>query len=201
MLEENTIKKLEELVARPESPQFGWCSFEDQRWLTEAVQGLPENALIVEIGTFKGKATAVMALACLETKRRIVTIDPFIEYTHCFGKTVTQALGLHQSWEEIYQDFLHLFKGVPFVSHIRKSSHQAAKGWNEGEIDMIWIDGDHFEEMVLLDLNLWCPLVKKGGIISGHDWRWESVRKGIARYTEDKIINVTNKGNCWSFIK
>ncbi len=200
MLDEAVIGNLEELVAKYESPEFGWCTFEDRRWLTRVVQSLPESALIVEIGTFKGKATAVMALACLGSDRRIITIDPFVEYTHHSGNPATLALGIHQSWEEIYQEFSDLFKDVPTVSHIRKTSEQTAKDWGEGEIDMVWIDGHHSKEMVLLDLNSWCPLVREGGIVSGHDWNLESVRQGLAAYTKDKIINVESQGQCWSFI-
>lgn len=200
MLDEVTIGKLEELVGKYESPEFGWCNFEDRTWLARAVQSLPDDALIVEIGTYKGKATAVMALACLGSKKRIITIDPFVEYTHHSGNPATLALGIHQSWEEIYREFSDLFKDVPTVSHIRKTSKQAAKDWNEGEIGMIWIDGHHSTEMVLLDLNLWCPLVREGGIVSGHDWNLESVRQGLAAYIEDKVVNVEGRGKCWSFI-
>lgn len=201
MLRKDVIEKLEELVERQEDPNFGWCCLEDRTWLHQAVQSLPEDALIVEIGTFKGKATAVMVLASLDTKRRIITVDPHVEYLHHFGKPASLVLGIKQSWDEIHQEFLDLFKDVPFVKHIRERSDVAERHFKPSSIDMVWIDGLHTEIAVETDLKLWHPLVKSGGIVSGHDWRSGSVRKGIANYIEGKVIKVTNVGNCWSFIK
>jgi len=161
---------------------------------------LPKDALIVEIGTFKGKATAVMTLACLGTGRRIVTIDPFVEYKHHSGNPASLALGIHQTWEEIYQDFLTVFREIPFVTHIRKTSEQAVRRWKE-KIDFIWIDSSHEAEMVKLDLELWVPFIKKGGVVSGHDWQFRSVRNGVGAYLKDKDYELKIQGRCWYFRK
>ena len=47
------------------------------RWLFNAVAGLPADAVIVEIGSFLGRATTVMASACRGTKKRIHSFDEF----------------------------------------------------------------------------------------------------------------------------
>lgn len=194
------VAKLKYLVLSPDSPRYGFCNVDDREFLTEMVGQLPKDALVVEIGTFKGKATAVMALACLGTERRIVTIDPFVEYKHHSGNLANLALGIHQTWEEIYQDFLTVFEGIPFVTHIRKTSEQTAGRWKE-KIDFIWIDGSHEAKMVKLDLELWVPFIKKGGVVSGHDWQFKSVRKGVSTYLKAKDYELKIQGRCWHFTK
>ena len=45
--------------------------------------------------------------------------------------------------------------------------------------DYVYIDGDHSYDMVMLDLIMWYPLVKKGGILAGHDWSIATVRIAV----------------------
>ena len=181
-----SVLRLKDLMLSPDSPMYGFCDLDDREFLTDMMSRLPEDALIVEVGTFKGKATAVMALACLDTSRRIVAVDPFVEYEHHSGNPASLALGLHQTWEGVYKDFLATFEEVPFVAHIRKTSERAAIEWDGGEIDFIWIDGSHKASMVKIDLELWVPFIKKGGIVSGHDWQFKPVRDGVGSYLIDK---------------
>ena len=37
-------------------------------------------------------------------------------------------------------------------------------------VDFVWIDGDHSQEGITTDLDLYYPLVKEGGIFGGHDY-------------------------------
>jgi len=53
---------------------------------------------------------------------------------------------------------------------IRSPSPVAADLFEDGSLDFIYIDADHRYEAVLADLNLWVPKVRRGGIISGHDY-------------------------------
>lgn len=53
---------------------------------------------------------------------------------------------------------------------IRMPSLQAVKGFNDGELDFVYIDALHEFDPVMLDLLYWIPKVKKGGIIAGHDY-------------------------------
>lgn len=55
------------------------------------------------------------------------------------------------------------------VEAVRSTSEFAAKTWNQ-EIDFLFIDGDHTKAAVKVDLRLWYPFVRKGGLIAGHDY-------------------------------
>jgi hypothetical protein len=52
----------------------------------------------------------------------------------------------------------------------RDYSVEAAKKFEDGSLDFIYIDGDH-SLAFLLDLYAWVSKVKIGGIISGHDFK------------------------------
>ncbi len=56
------------------------------------------------------------------------------------------------------------------VEWIRATSRVAATGWR-GAIDFLFIDGDHSEEGVREDWELWSPLVNVGGCVALHDAR------------------------------
>ena len=41
---------------------------------------------------------------------------------------------------------------------------------DDGSLDFVYIDGDHRFDAVMLDLILWTPKVRPGGIVAGHDY-------------------------------
>lgn len=49
-------------------------------------------------------------------------------------------------------------------------SYKAAKKVDDESLDFVFIDADHSYEECLRDITLWVPKVKKGGLISGHDY-------------------------------
>ena len=68
---------------------------------------------------------------------------------------------------------------------IRKTSVEASADIEDGSLDFIFIDADHSYESVLEDLTHWCPKVRQGGIISGHDWehcQWPGVGRAVKEF-------------------
>lgn len=56
------------------------------------------------------------------------------------------------------------------VECIRTFSTEAAAGFDDGELDFVYIDANHKLESVIADLAAWAPKVRVGGIVSGHDY-------------------------------
>ena len=50
------------------------------------------------------------------------------------------------------------------------TSAEASKQFEPDSLDWVFIDGRHYREGVLEDLECWYPLVKRGGVVSGHDY-------------------------------
>jgi predicted O-methyltransferase YrrM len=53
---------------------------------------------------------------------------------------------------------------------IRKSSLEAVKKFEDGLLDFVFVDGDHSYEATMEDIIHWSRKLRKGGIMSGHDY-------------------------------
>lgn len=54
---------------------------------------------------------------------------------------------------------------------IRGFSVEVANQFENGSLDFVYIDGNHEFSQVTADIHAWEPKVRKGGIVSGHDYR------------------------------
>ncbi len=74
---------------------------------------------------------------------------------------------------------------------IRKTSLMASLDIPKESLDFVYIDGDHTFDMVMLDIILWAPKVRYGGIVSGHDYykfRRAGVIPAVDTYTHEHGI-------------
>lgn len=53
---------------------------------------------------------------------------------------------------------------------IRSFSVEAAREFDDGSLDFVYIDANHEFSHVVADLAAWVPKVRVGGIVSGHDF-------------------------------
>ncbi len=96
------------------------------------------------------------------------------------------------------------------VKLIREFSKNACSFFDDETFDFIYIDADHTYDAVMEDLESWYPKVKKGGVLSGHDYisgdrsiiKGHSVRFGVVEAVadfrnkyliEDKNFHLTNE--------
>lgn len=61
----------------------------------------------------------------------------------------------------------------------RQMSETACQSFTDGQLDFVFIDGNHSYDFVVQDLELWYPKVKAGGIIACHDYMFDKYHKGI----------------------
>lgn len=69
---------------------------------------------------------------------------------------------------------------------IREFSLDAVKDFQDGELDFVYIDGNHSFENVAMDIAAWSRKVRVGGIIAGHDY---------AKYQLPNMIHVVQAVN------
>lgn len=133
-----------------------------ERYLFEKVRSLPDDAVIVEIGSYYGRSSCALGLACVGSNRRIFCIDPW-------RMLDLGNLDFFEHWEANVRSC-----GVrELITPLRGKSHDVLARWKElaggAPIDFIFIDGWHEYGPVLRDLQLAFPLVKDGGWIAMHD--------------------------------
>lgn len=73
---------------------------------------------------------------------------------------------LDNQYNEVFTKYRHDNR----VRLIREFSVNAARFFPDEYFDFIYIDADHTYDAVKEDLRAWYPKVKKGGILSGHDY-------------------------------
>lgn len=77
------------------------------------------------------------------------------------------------SWQGSFADAEPIayekLKGKNVVLH-KGESVDAARFFNDGSLDLVYIDAAHDYANVTADIDAWWPKVKAGGILSGHDY-------------------------------
>lgn len=76
------------------------------------------------------------------------------------------------------------------VRWLMTTSEMASMSVPDESLDFVYIDGDHHFEFVAQDLKLWGEKVRRGGIISGHDYGIRWVRTAVDWYAKSKRYRV-----------
>lgn len=129
----------------------------------------------VEIGIWSG-GNAEIILQYIEPKKYYL-IDPYKkEIKDYYKSSLTQA-----SFDKAYKSMFTNFSGLPNIVIMKMTSEEAAPKI-ENNLDFVYIDGAHTYKGVKLDLNLWWPKVRNGGILSGDDYNIEGVSKAVDEF-------------------
>jgi predicted O-methyltransferase YrrM len=167
----------------------GWLTPGQARCLFDAAHQVPPGGRIVEIGSFRGRSTIVLALGA-PPGVDIVAIDP-----HAGNDRGPQELsGFEAEADHDHQVFLgNLEKAgvLDRVTVVRKFSGDA-HGDVAGQVDLLWVDGAHRFRPAYDDLREWGDRVTPGGRMLVHD-SWSSV--GVTLAT---LAAVTAKGG-WRY--
>ena len=119
-----------------------------------------------EIGVDKGEFSEVIAKSGL----KLYSIDTWFSYDD-YKETRGQDV-----LDEIYEKAKRRLAPYPNCIVIRKSSVEAAKDFEDGSLDFVYIDGNHQFMYVAEDIAIWSKKVKVGGIICGHDYIYTNPR-------------------------
>lgn len=134
----------------------GLLSPGQEQFLHEKVASLPENAVVAEIGIFKGRSTIAMAFACVDTERTIYAVD---SWKHNMFQV-----------RDIFEFNLKRLDLEKYVTIIEGHSLDVFKEWgSRPKIDFVFIDGSHDYDSVLRDFSIVYPHVNVGGWIGFHD--------------------------------
>lgn len=135
-----------------------------EEYLFNKVKSLPNDAVVVEIGSYKGRSTVAMAYACIGTNRKIYCIDTWDGNDIDFPD---------RNFFEIWQQNVQKNGLYEYVVPLQGYSHQVLSQWIEftgaNKINFIFIDGSHQFLDVLKDFELSFPLLKEDGWIAFHD--------------------------------
>jgi len=144
----------------------GWLSDAQAQRLWSRASSLTPPATIVEIGSFQGRSTIVLARAAAAGVT-IVAIDP-----HAGNDRGPQEFEGFESEaandNAVFNENLTAAGVADRVQHVRKFSN-AAHADVAGDIDLLYIDGAHRYRPALDDIRQWGGRVAPGGTMLIHD--------------------------------
>lgn len=165
------------MTGRPDDPRLdatlalvadvdGWMTDGQGSALFDAAAACPAGGRIVEIGSFRGRSTIILASAA-DPSVEVVAIDP-----HAGNDRGPQEI---EGFEEEAADDHAVFNAnlaragvAERVRHVRAFS-DAAHDEVEGPIDVLYVDGAHRYGPALADIRTWGDRVAPGGSLLIHD--------------------------------
>ena len=135
----------------------------------------------------------------------LMSIDP---YTMVFQDKRSRELGVEKT-NEFYEEAKEKLSKFPGCKLIKKESLQAVQDVPYESLDFVYIDGSHEFDYVMCDIIEWSKRVRKGGIVSGHDYyrfKDAAVVDSVDMYVKQhgvKKLSLTTEKNAksWYFIK
>jgi hypothetical protein len=137
-----------------------------------------ENLVGVEIGVYKGR-NAKEILDNLDIKK-LYLVDNW-----------SRKYGGEEKCKAVLKEYLHK------IVWLRGRSEKMAVNIKE-KLDFAYVDGGHTEHQVTMDLNVYYPMVKKGGLICGHDYQGgkpKGVNVAVDAFFKSKKLEV-HSGDC-----
>lgn len=169
----------------------GWCDFAD--YYADVVAALPDGARVVEVGVWQGQSTAALAVEIANSGKaiRLDVVDHFKGGPDLGDKNIDNQ-------RELFDGFT-----AP-IAHLIRSVHAepsvtAARRYEDGSLDFVFIDAQHDAHSVLADLQAWYPKIKPGGILAGHDIDWPGVQQALKPWAECRGLRVNRavSRRCW----
>lgn len=165
----------------------GWFSEEDAAFYKFAVESVKGPAHFVELGSYKGRSSAYMAVEIANSNKDI-KFD-------CIDVWLPNLMYGDLDFVTFKRNMLHL---VMYHNPIKMEITAASKFYEDNSLDMVFIDADHSYEAVKNDIATWLPKVKKdGGMLAGHDITHEPVQTAVM----EMFGGFNTIGNCWFVVR
>lgn len=142
----------------------------------------------VEVGILEGEYSEVICAA--NPGALLYCVDPWAVYKG-YREHKTQS-----KMDDLYEKTKERLKNYN-VKYVRKFSMDATKDFEDNSLDFVYIDGNHSYESALEDITEWSKKVRPGGIVSGHDFRWN---RGSLIKVVEAVTYYTNAHNISFFV-
>ena len=147
----------------------GWMRYEECAWLHDTAKMMSS---VAEIGSWKGRSTHAILSGC--TTGTVTAIDHFKGTTN-EGAVHAEA---HDN-DSVYKEFCKNTQQFGNLEILRTSSLEAAALMEDGQFDMVFLDGDHSYEAVKADIKAWRSKARL--LLCGHDYcaEWPGVKQAV----------------------
>jgi SAM-dependent methyltransferase len=142
----------------------GWLTEAQAQRLDRCARAVPGGGRIVEIGSFRGRSTIVLARAAGDGIE-VVAIDPHLGSDRG-PQEITAQPELGEEDTQLFRSNLERHGVLDRVRHVRMLSSEAPL---EDAIDLLYVDGAHRFAPARGDIVRWGARVRDGGTMLVHD--------------------------------
>ena len=136
--------------------------------LIEIIEEKKYNTFL-EVGVWQGDNVISIAKAFPNIK--CYGVDPYAPNAYAnYYKSEKSAHLSAAYFEDLYLKVLKKTTKFNNVEIIRTTSEQAVANFEDESIDIVFIDARHDYHSCKNDILMWLPKVKRGGVLSGHDY-------------------------------
>lgn len=185
----------------------GWFDF--QGLYSHFAWKQPSGCRFVEIGSWLGASICYLATE-FKNRSKEAEIYAVDTWKGSQEQIQTDLLDKMGGTKELYKNFLNNIKlgGVhEMITPMRMTSIEASREFQNDSLDVVFIDASHTHKDVLDDICHWYPKVKKGGVISGHDFvpghivSEAGVVRAVNEFFLGKNLELGQGGRTWLHIK
>jgi hypothetical protein len=133
-----------------------------------------------EIGVLKGE----FSVKFCQVGIKMYAIDPWLACHRYHQGNIKKQ----EEQDKVFEEASFLLKPYD-CTIIKKSSEDALVDFEDESLDFVYIDANHSFKHIAFDLHEWSLKVRKGGVISGHDYY---VSKAIRHWNINHVKPVVN---------
>lgn len=170
----------------------GWMKPRELRWLAERAA---DADLVIEVGSWKGRSTRALGDHVRGSVFAVDTWEGQVDESTSVNRELAER-GSQAVIDEFLENLGDLI-GSGRVTPVMAPSDVAAVGFERAlgreSVDLVFLDGEHEYEGVRGDIAAYLPLVKRGGLMSGHDFP----KLGVRRAVLERFGEVSTEGAIW----
>jgi predicted O-methyltransferase YrrM len=152
------------------------------------VASRPSIRRYVEIGGYEGGSILTLGLRFLNRDIDFYCVESFM------GNLTGTMDGHPLPSRKRFMEHMGRFPSLR-VHLVPGDSALAAALFDDASVDCVFIDACHETQTVLSDIDKWLPKLRPGGVISGDDYGWDTVRAAVDQRFPN--INVTPSRCIW----
>ncbi|PKL76026.1 MAG: class I SAM-dependent methyltransferase [Candidatus Melainabacteria bacterium HGW-Melainabacteria-1] len=195
----------------PQAAPPRWTWNYDRDFLSAIYQKIPQPNLCVEVGSWLGRS----AIGAAEYYAKDLNWSDFTLIC------IDTWLGSLEHWTEperfggfervhghpaLYQQFLSnvMLSGMQAqILPLPQTSVTGARILSHFRLrpDWVYLDASHEPEDVMMDLKLYWPLIRRGGVLCGDDWNWPGVRGAVIDFCDELRLVPENSQHSWAIWK
>jgi hypothetical protein len=180
----------------------GWFTEGQLQVLESIAKTVPENGVVVEIGSLYGRSTVCWAMTC-PLSATIYAIDLFNEEYTDTSSFSNEEIQLHNypkpnvvyRQRELFDENTKKYKNINKI--VGCSPYEIDYPGNN--IDILFLDAFHTNPSDWNNIKYFLPYVKIGGLISGHDYSndFPDILENVKRLEELFEIDAIIESQIW----